>query len=122
MNDIAPAEKKPVVLPCTAALLCLLSFSVIGWAAPEFAEIYRDFGIDLPRIRALSLIHWSWTIPMGCLVAAVLIRGSRHWSRSTNLKVDIAAIILAIALFVAFVCTILAPARGLRSVISWESM
>ena len=117
MNEIASVDTKPVVLPCTAALLCLLSFSAIGWAAPVFAEIFRDFGVDSLQLRALSGIHWGWTLPLGCIVAAVLIRGSRQWSRRTNLKVDIAAIIFAIVMLLAFIYTIFVPGGGLSSVI-----
>ena len=114
MNEIDIAEKKPIVLPCIASFLCILSLFFIGWTAPAFMEMYRDFGVDPlpPHLRVISHIHWFWTLPLGGLVAAGLILSSRHWSRKTTLSIDIAFIMLAILVFIAFVFAVFLPIFG----------
>jgi hypothetical protein len=104
-------EKKPIVLPCIAAVLCLLFFLLIGWASPVFLEMYRDFGVDpLPlSLRVISIIHWSWTLPLGGLVAAGLVWGSRHCPRKTTVLIDAVAIALAAGLFVMFIVSVFQP-------------
>lgn len=115
MNEPKDIEKKPILLPCIVGFLFTLSLFLIGWAAPVFVQMFRDFKIDpLPlNIRIISHIHWLWTLPLGCLVASILIWGSRRWSRKTRLIVDVIAIVLAVIVFIAFVLTTFRPYVGM---------
>lgn len=120
MNATDKLEKKPIVLPCIAGCICILSLLLMGTAAPAFLEMYRDFGIDpLPvPLRVIAIFHWMWTVPVGLLVALVLIWGTRHWSRATNLRIDVTAIVLAITMVVAFAYTILfTRVGGMRTIV-----
>ena len=113
MNETNTAQKKSVLLPCIAACLCLLSLSVIGWLGPVFGALFRghDDGLDpLPVDRQIIFhIHWCWTIPIGCIVAAILLWGSRQWSRRTSAVVSVAAIISAVGAIIAFLVTAFRP-------------
>lgn len=117
MNETDIVKKKPIVLPCIAGFLCILSLFMIGWVAPVFVQMFQDFGIDpLPvNMQIISHIHWFWTLPLGCVVAAGLIWGFRHWSRKTNHVVDVVAIVSAVIIFVAFAFTAFIPIFDMRS-------
>jgi hypothetical protein len=114
MNKTVIIEKGSIILPCIAGFLCILSLFLIGWAAPVFMKMYRDFGIDPlpPHLRVISLIHWFWTLPLGAVVAGGLIWSSRRWSRNTTLSINIAAMTLAILVFTGFVFTLFQPIFG----------
>ena len=114
MNKTEIFEKKPIVLPCIAAFLCIVSLFLVGWAAPVFMEMFRDFGVNpLPlHLRVISRLHWVWTLPVGTLVAVGLMWSSRHWPRKTTLSIDTAAIALAIVVFIAFVLAVFQPIFG----------
>lgn len=110
---------KPIVLPWIAACICLLSLLLIGMAAPVFLEMYSGFGIDpLPlHLRIVALIHWIWTVPVGLFIASILIWGTKHWSRVTNLRIDVAAIVVAITVILAFAyATLFIPVGGMRTI------
>jgi len=117
MNETDTARKRPIVLPCIAGLLCVLSLFLIGKAAPVFVEMYRVFEIDPlpPNILIISRIHWFWTLPLGSIIAAILIWGSRRWSRRTNLVVDVVCIVSAVTIFMTFAITAFVPVFDMRS-------
>ncbi len=111
MTETTKAEKLPVAAPCVASVLWLLSLLFMGWTAPVFLEMFRDFGVDpLPYpLRLISHLHWHWTLPLGGLIAAGLLWSSRHWSRRTTLAVDAVAMALAVVALIAFFCTVFRP-------------
>ena len=117
MKQTDTAEKKPIVLPCIAGLLWILLAYLFGVIAPVFADIYRDFNLAPGRSRFLSSFHWYWTMPLGFLVAGFLVWGSRHWTRKTNLKIDLIVIGLAILLFLMmFFFALFVPDIGLSQI------
>jgi len=102
--DVLEKWNKPLVLPCIAGSLCVISLLLIGVTAPEFVHTTRELvGSPLPLVtRIISHIHWEWTLPLGCMIAAVLIWGSRRWSRQTSNQADKIAIALSVLGFIAF--------------------
>lgn len=76
--------------------------------------MYHDFGIDpvSPRLMVISHIHWSWTLPLGCLLALAVFWCSRRWSQKTNVLVAVAAIWIAVIIFGAFGLTVLTTTFG----------
>jgi len=117
MTDNDTVGRKPIVLPCIAGALCIASLFIIGKAGTAFPEMYRDFGIDpLPwNIRVISLFHWFWTLPLGCLVATVLLWGSRQWTRKRSLLVAGLATVFAVMLFFAFAFIAMMPILHMSS-------
>jgi len=113
MNAPDIAEKKTIWLPYVAGFICILLLFLIGLAAPVFMEMYRCAEIEhLVRLRAISHIHWFWTLPLGGLIAVGLIWISRRWSRKINLWVDSIAIGLAILVFIVFCFNLFRPIFG----------
>ena len=111
MTETETTEKKPIVLPCIAAVLSIASLFLIGQAGPAFSEMYKDFGVDaLPwNIQFISCFHFLWTLPLGCLVAGVLLWGSRRWTRRRSLLVAGLAAGLAVVCFFVFVFISMMP-------------
>ncbi len=93
MNENTIA-RHPVVLPIIASLLCLAMLTMAGLTGPVFAEMIQDFELDplSTRLKIATSLRWYWTMPIGALMAFILMRGSRVWSRHTNMIVDIAVI------------------------------
>lgn len=117
MDETDIVEKKPIVFPCIAGFLRVPSLFMVGWAGPVFVEMFRDFGIDpLPLdMQIISRIRWFWIFSLYCLIAAMLISGSRQWARKMNLIVDVLSIVLAVTLSFAFAFTAFLPIFNTRS-------
>ena len=109
-------SKKSGLLPCIAGTLCVLILFSIGLVAQVFTAMWRDFYIDPQPIphQIVSLIHWAWTLPLGIVIAAALIFGSRRWSRRVTTIVSLLIILLAIVMLLAFVASLYSrPIRGI---------
>ena len=63
----------PVLVLGITAVLGVFSLFV----APKITEIFRDFGIEVPRLTLATLRVWTWLGgPLGVLVALIALAGS----------------------------------------------
>lgn len=108
MSKNTTVQKKSIVLACLAGFFCTVSLFLIGWTAPVFVGMYRDLGVDpLPaNIRIISHIHWFWTMPIGCLIAGIMIWGSeRWWSQKASVAVNMTVMSVAVLVLMLFAFT-----------------
>ena len=103
MNEETKAETS-LVLPVLASVACTATLGLIGMAGPVIKQMWGDFNIDPAtlRMQIVRTAHWGWTVPLGLAFSAALIAGSRRWKPKTNLKIDLAVIVLAVVVLMGF--------------------
>src|ERR1700749_4752514 len=77
-----------------AACYCMF-FGLVGWTSPTAVKILRDFDASLTwRTPFLSLFHLGWTIPVGVVIALLLLRKDRHFTHETSKRLNVASVLI----------------------------
>ncbi|MEM8783540.1 MAG: type II secretion system F family protein [Planctomycetota bacterium] len=62
-------------------LVMLVGVMVIwaGWVAPQFGEIFEDFGTQMPALTLWVLTASGWMLPMACVILGLLVAVPVLW-------------------------------------------
>jgi hypothetical protein len=106
--------KSGVALMWASSTMLVAALLLIGLSAPRFTTIFREMGVSSARIHAISYIHWSWTVPAGLGLSALLLRLSRQWSQKKIAIIYCGVAALTIALLMVYSLTALVGLFDLR--------
>jgi len=90
-------RRRLVIASFVLAVLYCAFFTVAGWKSPFVAEIRRDFGFSPSWCASfLSFFRLVWTIPIGVIIAFLLLRKDSHFAPQMSQRVNITSVILLV--------------------------